>query len=100
MSFQFGDRVRINPYYLDRSIGGFAIRQEHTDCPATVISTQDHDPGLDEYGIAFDRPIGAHGCGNRCEPNSGLWVLERHLLYETEISSIEETDLLEVLTNE
>ena len=98
MSFQFGDRVRINPYYLGRSIGGFSIMREHIDCPATVISTQDHDPGLDEYGISFDRPIGAHRCGCRCELNSGLWVLERHLIYETEISSIEETDLLEVLS--
>ena len=93
MSFQIGDRVRINPECLGRSIGGFLIGEEHIECPATIVLNAENS----YIGIAFDEPIGIHGW-NVCDPGHGLWVKKSHLLYETEISSIEEADLLEVLS--
>lgn len=93
--FQIGDRVKIKDG--QKSIGGFTITDEVCACPATVIYVN-HDDSEWPYGIAFDKSVSAHGCDGHAPMGHGLWVNETNIeLYESEVSSIEEGDLMEVL---
>ena len=98
--FQIGDRVKINPEYLNKSIGGFIVGEQLLDIPATIRGTSTI-PGtsslLWDYCIEFDENMGGHTCGRRTQSKRGLFVDAHHIL--PLLSLITEDDLLGVLTD-
>lgn len=49
------------------------------------------------FGVRFDEPVGKHSCAGTCEEEHGAWLVPDHLVYETDLSSIPEEKLLEVI---
>lgn len=49
------------------------------------------------FGVRFDEPVGKHSCDGACEEGYGAWIVPDHLVYETDLSSIPEEKLLEVI---
>ena len=109
--FQIGDRVKINPEYLKKSIGGFIVGEQLLDIPATIRSRstirststiRGTYSQLWDYCIEFDENMGGHTCGGKTQNKRGLFVDAHHILplHETQPSLITEDDLLGVLTDD
>lgn len=63
MQFEIGDRIRIKEWN-----GGFK-KSMVVGSEGTVINV--HSASI---GVAFDKDIDGHSCGNLCQPGHGWWI--------------------------
>ena len=87
--FKIGDRVGVLPEH--GPVGGSDRGPENLFGTVCMIRNDN------SVGICFDEHIGGHTCRGNCPHGHGWFIYPHHLFHETEISSISEKELLEVI---